>query len=81
MYQLLKAIKYLNKNNFIHTDIKPENILISEKIIINKEELFKVKLVDFGNANSLQNPESKNLPYYVAPEVIDRKFNEKCDIW
>ena len=81
MYQLLKAIKNLNKNNFIHTDIKPENILISEKIIINKEELFKVKLVDFGNANSLQNPESKNLPYYVAPEVIDRKFNEKCDIW
>ena len=81
LYQLLKAIKYLNQNNFIHTDIKPENILISEKILINKEELFKVKLIDFGNANSLQNPETQNLPYYVAPEVIKRNFNEKCDIW
>ena len=81
LYQLLKAIKYLNQNNFIHTDIKPENILISEKILINKEELFKVKLIDFGNANSLQNPETQNLPYYVAPEVIERNFNEKCDIW
>ena len=81
LYQLLKAIKYLNQNNFIHTDIKPENILISEKILINKEELFKVKLIDFGNANSLQNQETQNLPYYVAPEVIERNFNEKCDIW
>ena len=81
LYQLLKAIKYLNQNNFIHTDIKPENILISEKILLNKEELFKVKLIDFGNANSLQNPETQNLPYYVAPEVIERNFNEKCDIW
>ena len=81
IFQLLKAIKYLNQNNFIHTDIKPENILITEKIIVNNEELFNVKLIDFGNSNSLQSPESQNLPYYVAPEVIERKFNEKCDIW
>ena len=81
IFQLLKAIKYLNQNNFIHTDIKPENILITEKIIVNNEELFNVKLIDFGNSNSLQSPESQNLPYYVAPEVIEKKFNEKCDIW
>ena len=20
-------------------------------------------------------------PYYIAPEVITKKYNEKCDIW
>ena len=81
IFQLLKAIKYLNQNNFIHTDIKPENILISNKVTVNNEELFIVKLIDFGNVNSLENKESQNLPYYVSPEVIEKKFNEKCDIW
>ena len=81
LLQLLKAIKYLNENNFIHTDIKPENVLISEKFISNNEEFFKVKLIDFGSVNSLINFDNQSLPYYIAPEVIDRKINAKCDIW
>ena len=20
-------------------------------------------------------------PYYMAPEIINKKYNEKCDIW
>lgn len=20
-------------------------------------------------------------PYYIAPEIISKKYNEKCDIW
>ena len=81
LLQLLKAIKYLNENNFIHTDIKPENVLISEKFISNNEEFFNVKLIDFGSVNSLINFDNQSLPYYIAPEVIDRQINAKCDIW
>ena len=81
MFQLLQAIKYLNENNFIHTDVKPENILISGKFISNNEEFFHVKLIDFGSVNSLINIDNNNLPYYIAPEIIERKINAKCDIW
>jgi len=47
--------------------------------------LEKIKVVDFGT--SLVFDESRNLDeklgtaYYIAPEVIKKKYNEKCDLW
>ena len=84
--QLLKAIYYLNSKNFVHTDIKPENILIEKIMKKRDEELCDIKLLDFGSSSSLKNEPSNdipiiNLPYYVSPEIIDRKYNAKCDIW
>ena len=40
IYQLLQGLQYLHKNNVLHRDIKPQNILIN-----NKGEL---KIADFG---------------------------------
>ena len=50
------------------------------------EELCDIKLLNFGSSSSLKNNPSndipiKNLPYYVSPEIINRKYNAKCDIW
>ena len=79
--QILNGIKYLNSNNFIHSNLKPENILISEKINIDKEEYYKIKLINFGSENSFQKKSNENIPYYSAPELFKNIYNSKCDIW
>jgi len=80
-----------NKNNK-NTEIR---ILNGEKIIdINNkkeenknddDEFLKIKIIDFGTSNYIK--DNKNLtlkvgsPYYIAPEVLKKNYNKKCDIW
>jgi calcium-dependent protein kinase len=83
MYQLFSAINYCHNMNIIHRDIKPENILIVSK---NKRNNFpNVKIGDFGMSKVIQKNVLENKIvgsiYYVAPEVIQQKYNQKCDIW
>jgi len=45
----------------------------------------KVTIIDFGTAATLT-PGKKfttkyGTSYYIAPEVLNYKYNEKCDIW
>lgn len=49
------------------------------------KDLEKIKIVDFGT--SLVYDQGKKLEeklgtaYYIAPEVIKKSYNEKCDLW
>lgn len=80
MYQILNAINYLHKNKIVHRDLKPENLLLDSK---NKDSI--LKLVDFGTSTvfdpTLKMNQKLGTPYYIAPEVLRLKYNEKCDIW
>ena len=83
-FQLFGAVQYLNKNNYMHTDIKPINILIDEIVKNDKDEdLFNIKLLNFGSyGDSIENYDNINsLPYYISPEVIDNKFDVTSDVW
>jgi calcium-dependent protein kinase len=44
-----------------------------------------VKLIDFGMSKILKgkDPMNTNLgtPYYIAPEIIDGMYDERCDLW
>ena len=70
----------------MHRDIKPENILVQnfDKQKIKSEEIH-IKLIDFGASNFFKENEILKLkvgsPYYIAPEVLNKNYNEKCDIW
>ena len=45
-----------------------------------------IKLIDFGNSIKLSKPDIKltnkvGTPYYMAPEILKREYDFKCDVW
>lgn len=80
---VLQAVYQLHKINIIHTDIKPENVLLK----IDKEDHSKkitVKLTDFGSACYKNNTFLKYIQsrYYRSPEVlIGYDYGLPIDIW
>lgn len=84
--QILSAVSYLHSFNIIHRDLKPENMLVENKTKNKKgDEEINIKIIDFGTCNFIEKNSKLTLkvgsPYYIAPEVLARNYNEKCDIW
>ena len=84
IYQVFNAMNYChNTIKVIHRDLKPENIMIES--IDNETGYYNIKIIDFGTATIIQSDKSENKVlgscYYIAPEVLNKKYNEKCDIW
>lgn len=81
MYQLLASVFYCHNLNIIHRDLKPENILIESEENGN----LNIKVIDFGTAKLFDKNKSEKKvigsAYYIAPEVFQQKYNEKCDVW
>ena len=76
------AIEYCHNKGIAHRDLKPENLLYLKE---GDEEDNPLKIVDFGLSKKYD--VQKHLTskvgsvYYVAPEILDGNYNEKCDIW
>ena len=88
MFQIFRALIYChNTIHLAHRDIKPENIVIFKKNNTATEDLYDVKLIDFGIAKKLDinnkkmDDKIKGSLYYMAPEVFGKESDEKCDIW
>ena len=79
--QILQAVNYLHSHGVCHRDLKPENILFST---ISEDS--QVKLIDFGLSKVFDGDNNTmkgtvGTTFYMAPEVINGKYDEKCDIW
>ncbi|KAK3025542.1 hypothetical protein RJ639_041020, partial [Escallonia herrerae] len=64
----------------MHRDLKPENFLLSDK-----SEKALLKATDFGLSVFIEDGKMyRNIvgsAYYVAPEVLQRKYGKEIDIW
>ena len=82
MYQIFSAVNYCHKMHIVHRDLKPENILIVSK---DREGLPTIKICDFGTSKMFEKGAVQRKlvgsSYYIAPEVLKKHYNEKCDVW
>jgi calcium-dependent protein kinase len=86
-YQVFSGLCYLHEKKILHRDLKLENLMVSEieKDIITGEEYFWIKIIDFGTAKIFEKNKTEKAvigsSYYIAPEVLRQRYNEKCDTW
>ncbi len=86
-YQVFSGLVYLHEQKILHRDLKLENLMISEieKDVITEEEYFWIKIIDFGTAKIFEKNRAEKAvigsSYYIAPEVLKQRYNEKCDTW
>ena len=78
--QILMALSYLHSKNIIHRDIKPENIVFE-----TNNANSNLKVIDFGTSREVVEHKKLNTKmgtaYYIAPEVLLKNYDFKCDIW
>ena len=80
MFQIMTAIAHCHKLGVVHRDIKPENVVFA-----TPAEDSVLKVIDFGISKKFfkDTPLRKRYgtPYYIAPEVLQGSYTEKCDVW
>ena len=76
--KILSGIDFINSQGIIHSDIKPENILIEYSNINNNFEIRKIKIIDYGSAFNYSNTSNinSNTPEYLCPEItiVNKNF-------
>ena len=80
MKQILSVISYCHDRHIIHRDLKPENLLLD-----STEEDANLKVIDFGTSQfftpGVPLTDNVGTSYYIAPEILKRNYDEKCDVW
>lgn len=82
---MLSAIFYIHSRGIMHCDLKPENFIFMNKSSGGNDDPGQIKLIDFGMAKVMRwrkyYKRMNGTPYYIAPEVLEGKYNQSCDMW
>ena len=81
LYELANALKYLHyydpKKAYVHLDIKPENVLLTENLNVKLADFgsFEIAIATGAKPSTEILPNHQYTPYYTAPE---RLLNLHC---
>merc|ERR1719181_1251517 len=83
MYETLQATKYIHGMGVVHSDYKPENIMLSSKC---STSMCHAKVADFGVSCSLRKRGScsgwAGTPMFISPEMVrNNKRQTSDDLW
>ena len=83
LFQLNYIFKKMYSIKIIHRDLKPNNIFI--KYTNDEQTEFDIKLGDYGFTKEVSSAKKTRTNvgsfYFIAPEVIKEKYNNKSDLW
>lgn len=79
--QILNGVAFLHRNNVVHLDLKPQNILLT-----SARPLGDIRIVDFGLSRRMDKitevREILGTPEYVAPEILNYEpISTATDMW
>ncbi|XP_060938997.1 homeodomain-interacting protein kinase 2-like [Limanda limanda] len=81
LQQLATSLDFLKSAGIIHSDLKPENVMMVDRV----RQPLKVKLIDFGLACTNpgeQTGHTLQTLWYRSPEILQCvPFNEAIDVW
>jgi calcium-dependent protein kinase len=77
LIQLLEAVKYMHEKGYAHRALCVENLMF----VGNDKK--RVKIIGFSGAakTTFGFRQRFGSPMYMAPEVFNQDYDEKCDVW
>lgn len=77
---MMQTVAHCHNLGVIHRDLKPENFVLK-----TKAQDADIKAIDFGLSTYFEPDQTFSdivgSAYYVAPEVLSRKYSLECDVW
>ncbi|KAL9242547.1 hypothetical protein vseg_016537 [Gypsophila vaccaria] len=77
---IVSVVEACHSLGVMHRDLKPENFLF-----VNEKEDSPLKTIDFGLSTFFKPGDIfydvVGSPYYVAPEVLSKRYGREADVW
>ncbi|NXW50847.1 STKL1 protein, partial [Nyctiprogne leucopyga] len=79
--QMVDALFYIHKQNIIHRNLKPSNILVTGEASFMLSDFSTETLMTDEMKWKIRVEESRYFKSWMAPETFGFSFTEKSDIW